>query len=74
MQEREQSPEQAGRPAATPEDLQRWEDHGATWRVLELGEEFAVVELCTCYGEPVDVLRGEGRELVEYVRAHRDSG
>jgi hypothetical protein len=62
------------RPTVTVEDLERWEDNGATWRALEVTDERAVVELCTCYGEPVDVLRGEGRELVEYVRAHRDSG
>ena len=43
----------------TIEDLERWEDHGATWRPLELTDERVVVELCTCYGEPVDVLQSE---------------
>jgi hypothetical protein len=50
------------------EDLRRWEDHGAQWRVLELTDEHAVVELCTCYGEPVDRGEGTAPELLRYVR------
>jgi hypothetical protein len=53
-------------------DLEAWTAHGATWRPLELSDERVVVELCTCYGEPVDVLHGEDAELIEYVRRHRD--
>ena len=49
----------------------RWEDSGATWRALEVSDKRAVVELCTCYGEPVDVLSGDAPELIEFVRAHR---
>jgi hypothetical protein len=49
-------------------DLQRWEDHGASWRVLSVADDGAVIELCTCYGEAVDVVRGEGSELVRFVR------
>jgi len=55
----------------TVADLERWVEHGAGWRVLELDERHALVELCTCYGEPVDVARGESPELIEYVREHR---
>jgi hypothetical protein len=64
------SPERE-RPKVTVEDLTRWEDNGATWRALEVTDELAVVELCTCYGEPVDVVRGDGPELIAFVRAHR---
>ena len=53
-------------------DLEAWTDHGATWRPLELSDERVVVELCTCYGEPVDVLHGEDPALIAYVRRHRD--
>jgi hypothetical protein len=56
------------RPTLTLEDLQRWVENGAGWRALEVSDERAVVELCTCYGEPVDVLAGEAPELVAYVR------
>ena len=57
------------RPALTVEDLTRWEENGASWRALEVSDERAVVELRTCYGEPVDTLAGEGRELIEFVRS-----
>jgi hypothetical protein len=58
------------RPAITVEDLERWTDNGAQWRPLEISDERAVVELCTCYGEAVDVVEGRGAELIEYVREH----
>jgi hypothetical protein len=60
------------RPSITIEDLERWEDNGATWRVLEVGDDRAVVELCTCYGEPVDTLQTEAPEVIDFVRAHRE--
>ena len=53
--------------------LQRWEDHGAQWRLLELNEEGAIVELCTCYGEPVDRLRSSDPDLLELLRHRRSS-
>jgi hypothetical protein len=58
----------AGRPLLTLDDLQRWEEHGATWQVLEMDDVHAVVELCTCYGEPVDLVRGEAPELIDFIR------
>jgi hypothetical protein len=59
------------RPTLTVEDLRRWEDSGATWRALEVSDERAVVELCTCYGEPVDTLQGSSPELIGFVRDRR---
>ena len=58
------------RPELTIEDLERWEEHGATWRALELSDDRAVVELCTCYGEPVDVVQSEVPAVIEFVRTH----
>jgi hypothetical protein len=52
----------------TIEDLTRWEDHGAIWRALQVSDEQAVVELCTCYGEPVDVVQSDAPELIAFVR------
>jgi hypothetical protein len=60
------------RPSLTLEDLKRWEEHGATWRAVEVSDAEAIVELCTCYGEAVDIVRGEAPELIEFVRSHRD--
>jgi hypothetical protein len=61
------------RPSLTIEDLKRWEDNGATWRAIEVTDRRAVVQLCSCYGEPVDQLEGDEPELIEFVRAHRAS-
>jgi hypothetical protein len=58
----------------TISDLERWVDHGAQWRALEYDEQHVLVELCTCYGEPVDVVRGTAPELIAYVRARGRSG
>ena len=57
----------------TVDELERWEEHGAVWRPLELSDEHVVVELCTCSGEPVDVVEGEDAELIAFVRQRRDA-
>jgi hypothetical protein len=36
--------------------LERWCGHGADYRILYLSEAWAVVQLLTCTGEPVDRL------------------
>lgn len=49
--------------------LSRWEDAGAGWRLAfydDAGD--AVVELLTCCGEPVDVLRSQDPKLLGYLR------
>ena len=57
------------RSGLTISELEDWELHGATWRPLEVTDVRAVVELCSCSGEPMDVVEGEGPELIEFVRA-----
>jgi hypothetical protein len=47
--------------------LERWQAHGATWRVLTLTEKLAVVELCTCDGVRVEELRSSDPELLRYL-------
>ena len=60
------------------EILTRWEEHGATWRTRVLTDSEAVVELCSCYGEPIDELRSGEPELLRYLaarpRSDDDSG
>ena len=58
------------RQTTTIRDLQRWEEYGATWRAIELSDKLAILELCTCYGEPVDVVRSHDPRLIEFVREH----
>ena len=50
------------------EVLERWEEHGAVWRVVSVGDEHAVVDLCTCTGEPVDRLESDDPELIRFLR------
>ena len=41
--------------AESPIDtLLRWEQCGAVWRAKSVSEMDAVVDLCTCAGEPMD--------------------
>ncbi len=55
----------------TVEYLKDWELHGATWRPLSVSDERAVIELCSCSGEPMDLVESDRPELIDYVRAHR---
>jgi hypothetical protein len=50
------------------EVLQRWEQHGAPWRLVAIENGRAMVDLCTCYGEPVDRLESDDPELLSFVR------
>ena len=49
------------------ETLMRWEEHGATWRARAITDTTAIVELCTCHGEPVDELRSDDPALLRYL-------
>jgi hypothetical protein len=58
---------------ATRDVLERWEQSGAIWRVRTLSASEAVVDLCTCFGEPVEVLRSQDAGLLRYLAARRSS-
>jgi hypothetical protein len=51
------------------EELRRWELSGASWRVVDRSGGRAVVELCTCTGEPMETLTSSGQELLAYLDA-----
>ncbi len=61
------------RPRLKIEDLERWVENGAMWRAVEIGDSRVVVDLCTCYGEPVDRLTADAPDVVEYVRARAEA-
>jgi hypothetical protein len=61
-QHAEERPRRAG--IAT---LERWERHGAIWRVVCLTAAEAVVELRTCHGEHIDELRFTDAETLRYL-------
>jgi hypothetical protein len=50
------------------EVLARWEHHGAVFRTVHLSDAKAIVDLCTCHGEPVDRLESDDRELIAFLR------
>ena len=52
--------------------LERWRDFGADYRVVQLSDERAIVELCTCFGEPVERLESSDPDLLEYLRRADD--
>jgi hypothetical protein len=56
------------RPPATIESLTNWEDNGAIWRPVEVTSKRVVVELCSCYGEPVDLVQSSDPEVIAFVR------
>ena len=58
---------------ATREVLERWEQSGAIWRVRSLTESEAVVDLCTCFGEPVEVLHARQPDVLRYLAARGSS-
>lgn len=60
-------------PESKVAELERWADHGALWRVVHLSERWALVDLCTCYGERVERLESDDRELIEYLRGRESS-
>ena len=49
--------------------LERWCDSGADYRVVHLSDERAIVDLCTCHGEPMDRLESGDPRLIAYLRA-----
>jgi hypothetical protein len=53
--------------------LERWAEHGGVWRTKSLGAGEAVVELLTCYGEPVDELRSSDPELLRFLAENPSS-
>ncbi len=50
-------------------DLERWELFGATWRVVELSDDRALLEMCACTGQLVERRESEDHALINYVRA-----
>lgn len=61
-------------PADPVAALERWLDHGAGYRILELVPDHAVLELLTCHGEPVDRLESRDPELIEFVMERSSDG
>jgi hypothetical protein len=48
--------------------LRRWEDNGAVWRAVHVSDAKAIVDLCTCTGEPVDRIESADPDLIAFLR------
>jgi hypothetical protein len=53
----------------TIDALERWVLFGAQWRVVHLSDQQAVVDLCTCTGEPVERIQSDDPVLIGYLRS-----
>jgi hypothetical protein len=57
----------------TLEDLDRWVGSGAHWRLVDITNELAVVDLCACTGETVERRQSDDPAVIARLRtAPRD--
>jgi hypothetical protein len=57
----------------TIDRLERWLEAGATWRVVEISADRAVVDFRTCTGEVVERVGSDETAVIDYLRtAHVD--
>jgi hypothetical protein len=54
----------------TVEELERWASFGASWRVVEISDRRAVVDLCQCTGELVERRGSSDPMVLEYLLSH----
>lgn len=55
----------------TVEELERWVAFGATWRVVEISDRGALVDLCQCTGEVEEQRVANDPAVLKYLRDHR---
>lgn len=70
MRDEPESP--APRPL-TLEELDRWVSFGAAFRVSDISERRATVDMCQCTGELVEQRRVSDPDVLAYLRAHPSS-
>lgn len=52
----------------TIDDLEGWLLSGAQWRVVDISSEHAVVDMCTCTGEPMERVESADPAVIGYLR------
>ena len=57
--------------ALTIDSLERWVLSGAHWRVVDISNEHAVVDMCTCTGEPMQRVESDDPAVIGYLRTAR---
>jgi hypothetical protein len=51
--------------------LESWVRSGAHWRVVEITNAHAVVDLCACTGEPVERRQSDDPSVIAYLQSAR---
>ena len=54
----------------TVEELERWVAFGATWRLVEISDRCAIVDMCQCTGELVQQRESDDPIVLDYLRGH----
>jgi hypothetical protein len=54
----------------TVEELERWATFGATWRVVQISDRRAIVDMCQCTGEREARRVASDPIVLEYLRNH----
>ena len=62
----------SARPTLTASAVERWALFGGYWRIVEITEKRATVELCSCAGEPQQHLQTEDAQTIRYLRGATD--
>ena len=52
----------------TIDDLESWVLSGAHWRVVDISNGHAVVDMCTCTGEPMERVESADPAVIGYLR------
>ena len=58
----------------TIDGLENWWNFGAQWRVVDISNRHAVVDLCSCTGEPLERLQTEDPTVIAYLRTAHCNG
>ena len=59
--------------ALTIDGLERWVLFGAQWRIVELSDDRAVVDLCACTGERVERVETHDPKVIGYLAMQQDT-
>jgi hypothetical protein len=51
------------------DELERWTLSGGHWRLVDISNERAVVDLCTCTGEPMERLESDDPAVIAHLRS-----
>lgn len=50
--------------------LERWELFGATWQVVQISNDHAIIDLCSCTGTLVERRESADPTVIDYLRTY----